>query len=211
MVKGSSRIEAYRRMEIDLFFLIASLMVPLVVFTGVVWSILARAQSLGVPCGVAWGRRSRTGGTKKRRPDPNAAGSHGHQSTRPPPTQAAGGALHAQCRPLFFFSPFNFISSLLTTETRHDHTLNASAPPPPSPLSSLRSPPLPFRALPPEGKQSPRYLRSVVGQTLAHVRAGQPRPLPFPGPHPWRRSPCPSTPPPDPAPPRPTPSRYTCS
>jgi hypothetical protein len=54
VVKGSSRIEAYRRMEIDLFFLIASLMVPLVVFTGVVWSILARAQSLGVPCGVAW-------------------------------------------------------------------------------------------------------------------------------------------------------------
>jgi hypothetical protein len=52
VVKGSSRIEPYRRMEIDLFFLIASLMVPLVVFTGVVWSILARAQSLGVPRGV---------------------------------------------------------------------------------------------------------------------------------------------------------------
>lgn len=54
MVKGSSRIEPYRRMEIDLFFLIASLMGPLVVFTRVVWSILARAQSLGVRCGVAW-------------------------------------------------------------------------------------------------------------------------------------------------------------
>lgn len=126
------------------------------------------------------------------------------------PKRPAGRCMHSADH-CFFFSPFNFISSLLTTETRHDHTLNASAPPPPSPLSSLRSPPLPFRALPPEGKQSPRYLRSVVGQTLAHVRAGQPRPLPFPGPHPWRRSPCPSTPPPDPAPPRPTPSRYTCS
>lgn len=52
VVKGSSRIEPYRRMKIDLFFLIASLMGPLVVFTGVVRSILVEPRVWEF--GVVW-------------------------------------------------------------------------------------------------------------------------------------------------------------
>jgi len=145
---------------------------------------------------------------RKRSSRTRAGRSHGHPlPTHPGP----GGALHVALRGQLFF--FNFLSSFLYDESEErSHAERFPAPPPfpPPPSARLRS-----RSAPPKGKTLPPGLQPRspprgVGQTLAHVRAGPPAPIPRP--HTWRRSPCPSAPrpsPPDPAPPRPTPSRYT--